>query len=134
MKRLVFRIAVVMVLAIGLAIVVGIRAEWTRLNRARYTEARAQIAELQEELRQYHADNGFYPTTDQGLLALSWGTVDPGMVLPREPEPLRWPHDAWGNPYFYESDGNSYVLWSLGPQGFASRRDELIARSPKSPN
>ena len=49
------------------------------------------MAELQEALRRYHADNGYYPTTDQGLFelrdyySLEGGTWDgdPGMVLPR---------------------------------------------------
>ena len=29
----------------------------------------------------------------------------------------RLPLDPWGNPYFYQSDGNNYVLKSFGADG-----------------
>jgi general secretion pathway protein G len=134
MKRLIFRIATATVIVIGLAIFGGIRIERGRLNNVRNSEMRARMAELQEALRRYHADNGYYPTTDQGLSALEGGTWDgdPDMVLPRVP--LRLPLDALGNPYLYESDGNTYKLWSSGPKDSESRLDTIIARSPESPN
>jgi general secretion pathway protein G len=135
MKRPAFRIATLTVIVSGLAIIGGIQIQLIRLNRARYSETRARIAELQDALRQYRADNGYYPTTDQGLSALDNGIWDgdPGMVIPREPL-VRLPRDGWGNPYFYESDGDAYVLRSLGPPGSESSRDAVVARSPKSPN
>jgi general secretion pathway protein G len=135
MKRPAFRFTTLTVIVIGLAIIGGIQIQLIRLNKARYSETRARIAELQEALRQYHVDTGYYPTTAQGLLALESGTWDgdPGMVLPQEPL-VRLPRDGWGNPYFYESDGDAYVLWSLGPRGPESSRDAVVARSPISPN
>jgi general secretion pathway protein G len=140
MKRLVFKIATVTVIIVGLAVVVGIRFEQTRLSKIRSSETRARIAGLQEALRRFHADNGYYPTTDQGLSALrnyyslEGGTWDgdPGMVLPRVP--LRLPLDAWGNRYLYESDGHTYTLSSPGPRGSQSVRDAIVVRSPKSPD
>ncbi len=140
MKRPLIIIAAVVALMSGLTIV-GLGAARMHLNSAKYSQTRAQIVELQEALARYHADNGYYPTTDRGLLALgnyyilgddAWDR-DRGMVLPPLRSP-RIPRDAWGNPYFYESDGDSYLLWSLGPHGFESRRDAIVARSPKSPN
>lgn len=143
MKRSISRIATVTVVVIGLAIFGGIRIERGRLNDLRYSETRARMAELQEALRRYHADNGYYPTTDQGLFelrdyySLEGGTWDgdPGMVLPRVPS--RSPRlllDAWGNTYRYESDGDTYTLWSVGPKGSEGLLDAIVARSPKSPN
>jgi general secretion pathway protein G len=139
MKRPLFIIAAVVALISGLTII-GLGAARMHLNSAKYAQTRAQIVELQEALTRYHADNGYYPTTDQGLLALgnyyvyqndAWDG-DRGMVRPLVSP--RLPCDAWGNPYFYESDGDSYLLWSPGPHGFEIRRDAVVARSPKLPN
>lgn len=110
------------------------------IDHAQYLQTRAQIAELQEALALYHADNGFYPTTDQGLYALgnyyapldeAWDQ-DPGMVLPHVSAKKLL--DAWGNPYLYESDGNSYELWSVGSHTDERRRHAIVVHSPKSPN
>ena len=126
-------------LLVLIAFVVGVQSERVRLNKARYSRTRAYIAELQVALERYHTDNGYYPTTDQGLSALgdyiSDGpseleppSIDPGMVYPRRPYSGPHPTDAWGNPYFYESDGEAYELRSFGPNG---RKDKaLVARSP----
>jgi general secretion pathway protein G len=35
----------------------------------------------------------------------------------------RLPQDPWGTAYFYQSDGNSYVLKSFGPDGVESADD-----------
>ena len=138
MKRLVFRIAAVTIIA-SLAIASGIRIEHARLNKLRYLETRARIVELQEALRRYHADNGYYPPTDPGLVGLgdyfslrgwTW-SADPQIVFPRRRFPPSPPLDAWGNPYHYDSDGNTYMLWSLGPHDY---HDPICAQSPKSSN
>jgi hypothetical protein len=139
MKRSVFRIAAATII-ITLAVAGGIRIERARLNKLRYLETRARIVELQEALRRYHADNGYYPPTDPGLLALddyfsrrgwTW-SADPQIVFPRRSPSASSPLlDAWGDPYRYESDGNTYMLWSLGPHGY---HDPVCARSPKPSN
>jgi general secretion pathway protein G len=139
MKRSLIMIVAVVALMSGLT-VLGLVAARMHLDGEKYSQTRDQIVELQEALARYHADNGYYPTTDQGLLALgnyyilqddAWDR-DRGMVLPLVSP--RIPLDGWGNPYFYQSDGNSYTLWSLGPHGFESRPDWIVARSPKTPN
>jgi general secretion pathway protein G len=95
-------------------------------DKAKRTKAQADIAELKTALDRYHSNNGYYPTTDQGLRALVTYPPTNGIV------PLvyfsggyieRLPRDPWGNPYFYRSDGNSYVLKSLGPDGVESADD-----------
>jgi Type II secretion system (T2SS), protein G len=67
-------------------------------------------------------ENGYYPTSDQGLhwpFSNDGSDTDPGIVRgipaphPAEPPLL----DPWGYPYFYQSDGNTYVLKSLGAVG-----------------
>ncbi|MBL8992786.1 MAG: type II secretion system major pseudopilin GspG, partial [Spirochaetia bacterium] len=74
-------------------------------------------------LDDYESDNGKYPTTSQGLVALS---VKPA----QEPLPQNWqgPYlkkktvkDPWGRDYIYRSPGahrpQSYDLYSLGADG-----------------
>jgi general secretion pathway protein G len=41
----------------------------------------------------------------------------------------RLPRDPWGHPYFYQSDGNSYVLKSLGPDGVESADDIVVTQA-----
>jgi general secretion pathway protein G len=86
--------------------------------------AESQLRKIQDTLELYKVQNGRYPTTEQGLLAL----VRPPTS---EPIPRRYPPggylnekqvlDPWGSPYRYESPGrnNTYAfdLSSLGPDG-----------------
>jgi general secretion pathway protein G len=115
----------VVILVLGLLATIVIQSLPGAADKAKRTKAQADIAELNTALDIYHLDNGYYPTTDQGLRALvtlptngivplvycSGGYIE---LLPRDP---------WGNPYFYQSDGNSYVLKSLGPDGVESADD-----------
>ncbi len=80
--------------------------------------AKAQIVSLEKALDQYRLDIGQYPTTEQGLAAL---TVKPNGVD-------RWagpylkksaPVDPWGRPYLFKSPGEhgDFDLSSLGSDG-----------------
>ncbi len=124
------------------ALAVAVFVLWTALviegrHNVKYAQTRAQIEDLREALRRYHVDTGYYPTTDQGLLALvgyyvmgGSDPLDPGIVRPRLP-PAHAPTDAWGNPFFYKSDGTSYVLKSLGPSGtLGENASELETHAP----
>ncbi|HZD03825.1 MAG TPA: type II secretion system major pseudopilin GspG [Longimicrobiales bacterium] len=90
------------------------------VGTARDATARSQIEMLGAALDSYRLDNGRYPTTAQGLEAL---TAEPTV----EPRPSNWrgsylrkavPPDPWGNAYVYLSPGevnpNGYDLLSLG--------------------
>jgi general secretion pathway protein G len=104
-------------------------------ERSRYSEARAELTELSHRLDTFYLDNGFYPTTDTGLRALTGHDTspDPGFVYPKaEPNSPRdsLDRDPWGNRFFYESDGNSYRLGSFGPRGDHGDSPEIEVRSP----
>ena len=70
-------------------------------------------------LKLYELDNGFFPTTDQGLMALIQKPVD-------SPVPPNWngpylekkPLDPWKRPYQYTSPGiyrpHDYDLYTMG--------------------
>jgi general secretion pathway protein G len=92
--------------------------------------AGADLAEIKAALDQFHRDNGYYPTTDQGLSALvtrpTNGRVPPNYLSGGYIGSL--PKDPWGNSYFYQSSGNSYVLKPLGPDGVESA-DDIVAAS-----
>ena len=103
-----------------------------RTEQARKAAAEADIASLSIALDLYELDNGFYPTTDQGLGAL--------LKKPEtEPIPKNWmgpylkknkiPTDSWGNQYVYICPGNnnisSFDLSSTGSDGKEGGNDDI---------
>ncbi len=92
-----------------------------RTEEAKKTQTRVQIKSLQQALELFKLDNGFYPTTDQGLDALV-RAPEAG----RTPKNYRKggyidrvPKDPWGNPYVYVSPGQhgDYDISSYGADG-----------------
>ncbi|MGO9451725.1 MAG: type II secretion system major pseudopilin GspG [Candidatus Binataceae bacterium] len=94
-------------------------------DRAKSTKAKADIAEIKQALDRYYLDIGSYPTSDQGLQALvtppTSGQVSTNYMQGGYIEKL--PNDPWSNAYLYQSDGSSYTLKSLGPDGVQSADD-----------
>ena len=92
-----------------------------RTDEARRTKAMADLKELQSAIHLYKLDNGFYPTTEQGLMALI--QKPSSSPIPRKYpaggylDRSRAPEDPWGQPYVYISDGQSYILRSYGGDG-----------------
>ena len=92
-----------------------------RPEQARRTKAMADIRSLEEALGLYKLDNGFYPSTEQGLQALvSKPTVGriPGKYA--EGGYLRKvPADPWETPYVYLMPGvhGDYDIISYGADG-----------------
>jgi general secretion pathway protein G len=92
-----------------------------RTDEARKTAAQVQIKQLEGALNLFRLDNGFYPTTEQGLEAL---VTKPTI----SPIPLKWreggyiskvPVDPWGKPFAYLSPGThgEFDLVSYGADG-----------------
>ena len=94
-----------------------------RPEEARRVKAATDIKAIEGALNIYKIDNGFYPSTGQGLMALvekpSTGQI-----------PKKWnkegylskvPKDPWGNYYIYLSPGShgNYDLTSFGSDGEA---------------
>jgi hypothetical protein len=80
-----------------------------------YSRARLDISDLQIGLEHFRSDNGRYPSTEEGLGTL-FGPyeMDSGFVRGMA-KPENSPLDPWGHHYFYQSDGENYVLGSFGP-------------------
>jgi general secretion pathway protein G len=87
-----------------------------RTDEARRTKALADVKGIEEALHLFKLDNGFYPTTDQGLQAL---VTRPSNARNYSPEGYldKMPVDPWGNPYVYFSDGQDYIVKSYGADG-----------------
>jgi general secretion pathway protein G len=82
-------------------------------GRAQVQKAKADIALIDQGLEYYRLDSGRYPTTEEGLAALT----RPGAAG----APLRkLPDDPWGRPYRYVAPGpdrEPYQVSSLGADG-----------------
>jgi len=117
-------------IALVIALVVKNRDEVKEKKRA---IARVELSEIRNGLNRFYLETGYFPTTDQGLGALTPsrlfppGEIDPGILRPA-PLGSRPLLDPWGHPFEYQSDGNSYVLESRGPSG-NERDSDLTIRS-----
>ena len=87
-----------------------------RPDEARVAAAQLNIQQIGNALEYYRLDNGFYPSTDQGLDAL---VTEPSGF----PEPKKWnpdgylksvPEDPWGEPYLYYNEDRSIDVYSFG--------------------
>ena len=83
-----------------------------------------------QALNLYFTDNGIFPTTDQGLMALvKKPTSSPVPHSWTEPYMKEMPVDPWNNPYNYKrpsEHGNSdFDLWSSGPDGISGSEDDI---------
>ena len=92
---------------------------------------KGDIQSITTALRMYNAQNGFFPTTEQGLKAL---VVQPSS----EPRPRQWrcafedgkvPRDPWDNEYIYACPGKhnprGVDISSAGPDRQAGTADDL---------
>ena len=111
----------VVVVILGILAAIVVPRIMDRPDEARIIKAKQDIRVLQSALNLYKLDNFTYPTTDQGLQAL---TQPPDIP----PLPPKWkqggyietmPLDPWGNAYLYLQPGqNSAVdIYSLGADG-----------------
>jgi len=98
-------------------------------EKASIQKAVSDINALETSLSMYKLDNYNYPSTEQGLEALTAETdVEP---LPRRfPEDgyvKRLPKDPWGNEYQLLNPGeNSKVdVFTMGPDGEAGTEDDI---------
>jgi general secretion pathway protein G len=117
----------VVVVILGILAAIVVPRIMDRPDEARITKARQDIRALEAALNLYRLDNYTYPTTDQGIEALTQKPV---------PEPPRWkeggyldrlPQDPWQNPYQYLSPGSRSAIdiYSMGPDGQPGTDDDI---------
>lgn len=97
----------VVVVILGVLAALVVPKVMGRADDARRMAARQDLSTLMQALKLYKLDNYRYPTTAQGLQALT-------SLPPAPPVPANWkaggyierlPKDPWGNPYLYLSPG-----------------------------
>lgn len=127
-----FTLIEIMVVVVILGILAGLIVPriMDRPEQAKRTKAKVQIQSLEQALKLYKLDNGEYPTTEQGLQALTeppsvgklakrWrqgGYLDKGKV----------PKDPWENEFVYISPGlhSDFDLISYGKDGEPGGEDD----------
>jgi general secretion pathway protein G len=94
-----------------------------RTDDAKIAAAKQQIGNFETALKLFRIDNGFYPSTDQGL-----ETLIERPTTGKEPKRYREggylekkeiPDDPWGSPYIYISPGlqGDYDIICYGADG-----------------
>jgi general secretion pathway protein G len=114
----------VVVIILGILATIVLTNVMGREDEARINAAKVQIRSLEGALDGFKLDNGFYPTTDQGLEALikkpETGRIPTKWKDGGYLKPARIPKDPWGNDYHYYSPGNEgreYEIISYGADG-----------------
>lgn len=103
-----------------------------RSEQARKAAAKADVqVNIPTALKLYELDNGFFPTSEQGLGALLLKpTTNPVPENWNGPYLERKPVDPWGRPYQYLSPGanrpHDYDLFSMGKNSDPKVTDDNI--------
>ena len=122
-KRLGFTLIEVMIVVVILGILAAVVVPkiLDRPDQAKIAAAKSDIAVIMQQLKLYRLDNAVYPSTDQGLNALTVKPTTP-------PLPTNWktggylerlPNDPWGRPYLYLNPGvkGEIDVYSQGADG-----------------
>jgi general secretion pathway protein G len=109
----------VVVVILGILASIVVPKIINRPDEARVVKAKQDVLAIQSALDLYKLDNGVYPSTDQGLMALvEKPTTDP---IPQD-----WkmylkliPKDPWGRDYLYLNPGQhgEIDVFTLGADG-----------------
>src|SRR3990167_7751973 len=109
----------VVVVILGILAAIIVPKIMSRPEQARVVKVKQDILAIQSALDLYKLDNGFYPSTDQGLEAL----VNKPTAAPI---PRNWkaegylqelPVDPWGQVYQYLNDNEKVRIYSYGVKG-----------------
>jgi len=110
---------IVVMFILGLLAVIVAPRIIGRTDDARITKAKIQIKNFETALKLFKIDNGFYPSTEQGLEALiqkpTIGRIPTNYREGGYLEQKKIPLDPWGNPYVYICPGTVLEknLWFL---------------------
>ena len=111
----------VVVIILGILASLVVPKIMSRPDDARAVKAKHDLLGIQNALDLYRLDNGFYPSTDQGLTAL---VSKPNT----RPNPQHWkaylkslPKDPWGRDYLYLNPGQhgEIDIFTFGANGHA---------------
>ncbi|MFC1758524.1 type II secretion system major pseudopilin GspG [Planctomycetota bacterium] len=89
-------------------------------QKAKRRAAEAQIGAFGQALDMYEMDYGSFPGPSEGLQALRTPPQGGAPIVNKE-----IPLDPWGSPYQYEFVGDTYRIWSLGPDKNPGTEDDV---------
>lgn len=110
-----------LLIVIALIALIGTFVTGNVINK--YTKSKVDATKIQMKglgtiLDDFRRECGFYPLTDQGLDALVAKPTNGRECKGYSPEGYikngKVPKDGFGNEFMYESDGNKFVIKSLG--------------------
>lgn len=116
----------VVVVILGILAALVVPKIVSRPEEARIVKAKQDVLAIQNAMELYKLDNGFYPSTDQGIAALVEKPTS-------SPAPTNWkaylksiPKDPWGHPYNYLNPGqhSEIDIFSEGPAGQTGEQNE----------
>lgn len=112
----------VVVVILGILAAIVVPRLLSRPDEAKVTKAKVDMKSIEEALGLFKLDNGFYPSTDQGLKALvekpTIGRIPANYSI--DGYLKRTPTDPWSNDYIYLSPGlhsHNFDLISYGADG-----------------
>ena len=114
----------IVIVILGILATVLVPKIMDRPDEARMTKAKVDMRQLEFALKLFRLDNGYYPTTDQGLKALFSKPDTP--PIPKNYraggylDSSELPKDPWGNDWVYRSPGQNsrpYEIISWGADG-----------------
>lgn len=119
-------------------VIIGILLSIVGLNltgkttEARKLAAKANIKQFETALKMFYQDNGYYPSTEQGLKALvekpAFGKIPNTYPAGGYLEAKKVPKDPWGNDYLYVYPGvhNTHLfdILSFGADGLVGGADD----------
>ena len=135
-----FTLLELMVVIVILGILIGLVAPqfMDEPHKARVIKAKMQMESIETALKKYYLDNGYYPSTEQGLNALV-SVPSSGRIPKSYPENgymSEIPDDPWEGDYIYISPGNDrpFDLISYGADGKegGEGQDEDVSLGTKS--
>lgn len=118
----------VVIVILGILAAIVVPQFMSEPHKARVVQARLQMENFTTALKRFHLDNGYYPTSEQGLQALK---EKPGIGrvpknYPKEGYMQKIPKDPWDNDYVYISPGlhGPFDLMSYGADGEEGGQDD----------
>ena len=111
-------IALTLLGIIGAVVMVNV---FDQLEDGKIKTANLRMASFGAALKEYRRKCGSYPTTEQGLEALiskpaggrECKNYPPNGFLSEEFSEI--PYDPWDEPYYYESEGRRFQIYTYGP-------------------
>lgn len=125
-RRIAFTLLEVMLVLVIIAAIAGIAV--VNLGgfqtKAFIQKTDAEIKVFKTALKAYRLDMASYPQELSALWEKPSGLEDDSKWFPALDEPVE--NDAWGNPYEYTSDGTTFEIRSMGPDGQSNTDDDIV--------